>query len=115
MLSSLRAEIEIKKPNCLEYSQKSIIFVAELLLMPKIMNVATRTIQLTIPASDYKKAERISNQMGWIISIPQPDKEEAESDKEALAFLRSLQLTPATPIPADEDTFDAIIEEKYLR
>lgn len=99
----------------MEYSRKSIIFVAELLLMPKIMNVATRTIQLTIPVSDYKKAERISNQMGWIISIPRPIKEETESDEEALAFLRSLQLTPATPIPADEDTFDAIIEEKYLR
>lgn len=74
------------------------------------MDVATRTIQLTI----LKKAERISNQMGWIISIPQPVKAETPSDEDALAFLHSLQLTSATPIPDDEDTFDAIIEEKYI-
>ena len=60
---------------------------------PQIMNVATRTIQLTIPESDVCTAERISKGMGWEICIMNAADNVDERKKDAEAFARKLSVT----------------------
>lgn len=79
------------------------------------MTTATKTIQITVPVNEVNIAELISRKMGWIVThVQEPNLSMAQEDAEAKDFLKSLQLSTSTPVPADENIYDAITETKYL-
>ena len=80
------------------------------------MTGAIKNFQISVPLPEVAAAELLLSKMGWLILNQSHNETESvlDDDSKAMQFLHSLQFETSTPVPADENIFDAIVENKYF-
>ena len=79
------------------------------------MTGAIKNFQISVPLQEVAAAELLLSKMGWLIlNQSQNETKPVLDDSKAMQFLQSLQFDTSTPVPVDENIFDAIVENKYF-
>ena len=79
-----------------------------------VMTEAIKNFQISVPLPEVPAAELLFSKMGWLVlNQSHNETDSVLDDSAAMQFLHSLQFETSTPVPADENIFDAIVENKY--